>query len=251
MTVFVPVAFMGGIVGRFMKSFGLTMAFAIVVSLVVSFTLTPMLSARFLKLHKKGPGESVARRTRACSRRSIAFTPRCSSGPWVIRAVVRGRGRPRALLERAAVHGRRQELHAGRRSVGVRSQHSRARRDEPGVDGAADQPDYQCDPEPDARGDVHAGADRRRRPQDAEPVHHLRAPEAHRGAAARPVRGDGRHPQPDSSRARERHADIGAAGRQHRRRRQPERRHPVHHQRAGSRRSSTPTASNWWRACGR
>ncbi|HEV8267417.1 MAG TPA: efflux RND transporter permease subunit, partial [Thermoanaerobaculia bacterium] len=47
--VFLPVAFMGGIVGRFMNSFGLTMAFAILVSLVVSFTLTPMLSARWLK----------------------------------------------------------------------------------------------------------------------------------------------------------------------------------------------------------
>jgi HAE1 family hydrophobic/amphiphilic exporter-1 len=46
--IFVPVGFMGGIVGRFMKSFGLTMAFAIMVSLLVSFTLTPMLSARWL-----------------------------------------------------------------------------------------------------------------------------------------------------------------------------------------------------------
>ena len=34
--VFLPVAFMGGIVGRFMNSFGLTMAFAIVVSLIVA-----------------------------------------------------------------------------------------------------------------------------------------------------------------------------------------------------------------------
>ncbi|MFO0570388.1 MAG: efflux RND transporter permease subunit [Polyangiaceae bacterium] len=47
--VFLPVAFMGGIVGRFMNSFGLTMAFAIMVSLLVSFVLTPMLSARFLR----------------------------------------------------------------------------------------------------------------------------------------------------------------------------------------------------------
>jgi HAE1 family hydrophobic/amphiphilic exporter-1 len=47
--VFLPVAFMGGIVGRFMNSFGLTMAFAILVSLLVSFSLTPMLSARFLR----------------------------------------------------------------------------------------------------------------------------------------------------------------------------------------------------------
>ena len=48
--IFVPVGFMGGIVGRFMKSFGLTMAFAIMVSLLVSFTLTPMLSARWIKI---------------------------------------------------------------------------------------------------------------------------------------------------------------------------------------------------------
>ncbi len=46
--VFLPVAFMGGIVGRFMKSFGFTMSFAIGVSLLVSFTLTPMLSSRWL-----------------------------------------------------------------------------------------------------------------------------------------------------------------------------------------------------------
>ena len=48
--VFLPVAFMPGIVGRFMSSFGFTAAFAIMVSLLVSFTLTPMLCGRFLKL---------------------------------------------------------------------------------------------------------------------------------------------------------------------------------------------------------
>ena len=46
-------AFMSGIVGRFMKSFGLTMAFAILVSLLVSFTLTPMMSARWLKVKRR------------------------------------------------------------------------------------------------------------------------------------------------------------------------------------------------------
>jgi HAE1 family hydrophobic/amphiphilic exporter-1 len=48
--IFVPVGFMGGIVGRFMTSFGFTMSFAILVSLLVSFTLTPMLAARWIKL---------------------------------------------------------------------------------------------------------------------------------------------------------------------------------------------------------
>jgi multidrug efflux pump subunit AcrB len=47
--VFLPVAFMGGIVGRFMHSFGVTMAIAIAVSLLVSFTLTPMMSSRWLR----------------------------------------------------------------------------------------------------------------------------------------------------------------------------------------------------------
>ena len=53
MAVFVPIGFMQGIVGRFMSSFGLTAAFAIFVSLIVSFTLTPMLAARLIKPHKK------------------------------------------------------------------------------------------------------------------------------------------------------------------------------------------------------
>ena len=50
--VFLPVAFMGGIVGRFMNSFGVTMAFAIGVSLLVSFTLTPMMASRLLRRHE-------------------------------------------------------------------------------------------------------------------------------------------------------------------------------------------------------
>ena len=48
MAIFVPIAFMGGIPGRFLASFGLTMAFAIGVSCFVSFTLTPMMSARMI-----------------------------------------------------------------------------------------------------------------------------------------------------------------------------------------------------------
>ena len=49
LAVFIPVGFMTGIVGRFMSSFGLTAAAAIAVSLIVSFTLTPMLAARWIK----------------------------------------------------------------------------------------------------------------------------------------------------------------------------------------------------------
>ncbi len=52
MAVFIPIGFMQGIVGRFMSSFGLTASFAVGVSLIVSFTLTPMLAARLIKQKK-------------------------------------------------------------------------------------------------------------------------------------------------------------------------------------------------------
>jgi hydrophobe/amphiphile efflux-1 (HAE1) family protein len=47
--VFVPVAFMPGIVGRFFFQFGITVSVSVLVSLFVAFTLTPMLSSRWLK----------------------------------------------------------------------------------------------------------------------------------------------------------------------------------------------------------
>jgi len=52
LAVFLPVGFMAGIVGRFMSSFGFTSSFAIAVSLLVSFTLTPTLAARLIKRKK-------------------------------------------------------------------------------------------------------------------------------------------------------------------------------------------------------
>ena len=60
MAVFVPIGFMAGIVGRFMSSFGLTAAFAVGVSLLVSFTLTPMLAARLIKKPKHDHGHVPA-----------------------------------------------------------------------------------------------------------------------------------------------------------------------------------------------
>lgn len=60
--VFVPVAFMDGIIGKFLMSFGLTMASAIAVSLLVSFTITPMLGARWLKAHVPGQERSLLQR---------------------------------------------------------------------------------------------------------------------------------------------------------------------------------------------
>jgi HAE1 family hydrophobic/amphiphilic exporter-1 len=72
--IFVPVGFMGGIVGRFMKSFGLTMAFAIMVSLVVSFTLTPMLSARWLKVKPHGKDAHSSKNSRVFHAIDVFYT---------------------------------------------------------------------------------------------------------------------------------------------------------------------------------
>ena len=120
MAVFVPVGFMGGMVGRFMSSFGLTAAFAVGVSLLVSFTLTPMLSSRFIKVrHDRRRGHAHG------SKDSLFFRPidRCVHGDA---AVVDGaplgrRGHLRAgdWQHRPAVPGDRQELRPDRRPVGV------------------------------------------------------------------------------------------------------------------------------------
>jgi len=55
--VFVPIAFMGGIVGQFFRQFGITVATATLFSLLVSFTLTPMLASRW---YRKGEAVEAA-----------------------------------------------------------------------------------------------------------------------------------------------------------------------------------------------
>ncbi len=59
--VFVPIAFVAGIPGRFLASFGITMAFSIAVSLFVSFSLTPMLASQLLKPVKHGHRSALER----------------------------------------------------------------------------------------------------------------------------------------------------------------------------------------------
>lgn len=63
--VFVPVAFMSGIVGQFFRQFGLTIAVAVMLSLFVAFTLDPMLSARFAKVHHHEDDSPLAKKIRA------------------------------------------------------------------------------------------------------------------------------------------------------------------------------------------
>ena len=62
--IFLPVSFMSSISGRFLYQFGITAAVAIMVSLLVSFTLTPMMSSRLIRVGdaESGHGSPASRR---------------------------------------------------------------------------------------------------------------------------------------------------------------------------------------------
>ena len=62
--IFVPVSFMSSISGRFLYQFGITAAVSVMVSLLVSFTLTPMMSARMLRVGDAGGDHDAARSRR-------------------------------------------------------------------------------------------------------------------------------------------------------------------------------------------
>ena len=59
--IFLPVAFMKGIIGRFFMQFALVVVFSVAVSLFVSLTLTPMLSSIFLKPKSEKGGPAFLR----------------------------------------------------------------------------------------------------------------------------------------------------------------------------------------------
>lgn len=84
--VFVPVAFMQGVVGQFFREFGLTIAVAVVISLFVAFTLDPMLSARLTRRRvpgQEGRGQGLRRRLQSMLERTDRLYSR--SLDWVLR----------------------------------------------------------------------------------------------------------------------------------------------------------------------
>jgi HAE1 family hydrophobic/amphiphilic exporter-1 len=95
LAVFLPVGFMTGLVGQFFKSFALTVAFAVAMSLVIAFTLDPMLSSRFVRYVP--PEERVRTRWAGCSSAgatrttgSTGSTSRCCAGRWRTHQSCRG-----------------------------------------------------------------------------------------------------------------------------------------------------------------
>ena len=81
--VFIPVLFMGGILGRLFREFAVTITIAILISGVVSITLTPMLCSRFLKAPDRTEPLVTAERSGSSKRRSSVYE-------WSLRGVLRG-----------------------------------------------------------------------------------------------------------------------------------------------------------------
>ena len=74
--VFLPLAFMGGIVGQFMVQFGMTVVYLTLLSLMFSFTLTPMMIAKFLRLTDKN--------NKLAKKKQISY-PKTTSTGWMRR----------------------------------------------------------------------------------------------------------------------------------------------------------------------
>ena len=69
--VFIPLLFMGGLIGRVFREFAATLTIAVVVSMVISLTLTPMMCSRLLRAPKEGGQSRIGRAAAAASDRFI------------------------------------------------------------------------------------------------------------------------------------------------------------------------------------
>ncbi|MDC8756119.1 efflux RND transporter permease subunit [Janthinobacterium fluminis] len=80
--VLIPLLFMGDVVGRLFREFAVTLAITILISALVSLTLVPMMSARWLKSHDEERPGALARRTQAFFDRVIGAYDRALG--WVL-----------------------------------------------------------------------------------------------------------------------------------------------------------------------
>jgi HAE1 family hydrophobic/amphiphilic exporter-1 len=96
--IFVPVSFMSSVSGRFLYQFGLTAAVSVLVSLLVSFTLTPMMSARLLRAEDATAGEPEIARSRRGFYRWVEATY-----AWLLRLAITPVGRTAVVVVALAV----------------------------------------------------------------------------------------------------------------------------------------------------
>ena len=193
LAVFLPVAFMSSIPGRFLRSFGLTMGAAIVISLLVSFTLTPMLSSRLLRLPPRR--RAAQDHSRAVHRRVLPADRARLHGDAPVLAsppLAGGAGGARhAGLHRPADQGGPQGLPAQERRGAVPDRCADTGGDQPGRDADRRRADRARGPAM-ARGANDGAVDRRQPAEDAEPRVDLRSP----GSARRAHRLPGRAAEP-------------------------------------------------------
>lgn len=78
--VFVPIAFMKSIVGIFFRTFGMTMVFATVVSLIITFTLTPLMAAYLFKGKKKDENGNIIESKPSIGERIFGVFPTVLNG---------------------------------------------------------------------------------------------------------------------------------------------------------------------------
>jgi hydrophobic/amphiphilic exporter-1 (mainly G- bacteria), HAE1 family len=95
--VFIPLLFMGGILGRVFREFAVTIAVAIIISGIVSVTLTPMLASRFLKVQTIRQHGAIYRWTESIFDGMLAFYE------WTLKAALAHR--PAILLAMVAILG--------------------------------------------------------------------------------------------------------------------------------------------------
>ena len=85
---FIPLLFLGGIIGAFFREFSLTLTFAVAASTIVSLTLTPMLCAHFMKPHDHRPPSRLDRLVEGALARLVGFYGRTLGAalrhPWVM-----------------------------------------------------------------------------------------------------------------------------------------------------------------------
>src|SRR5436309_474029 len=180
--IFVPVSFMSSISGRFLYQFGLTAAVSVLVSLLVSFSLTPMMCARVLRAEDAAGGRA-AEGEHARARADLEGPdPRAAAGstPGQLLAA-RGDGGAAAALQE--VHG---HAHAGAQHR--RLQHRRRYlRHRPGAARARAREAVRVRRDSEGEGARHR---RHRRHRHHAQARQARAPRGHRPpAGGRPARG--------------------------------------------------------------
>ena len=194
LAVFLPVAFMNSIPGRFLRSFGLTMGAAIAISLFVSFTLTPMLASRWLRLDPRPDGErkkNVLERVVDVFYRPIERAYMAILGwvlhPWRRLIVVARVHLPRVRRNAQTGQERSGRLPAQERRGAVPDRRAHDRGHQPGGHQARRRT-HRAGGARLARGGQDGRHHRRQQPEDAEPGLDLRAPPAARPAQDEPGR---------------------------------------------------------------